>query len=170
MEENMEHANLNVLFQEKRQQLNHFASQFTNDYDEKEDLVQETFIRALKSVHNFINDPKLMTWLYVIMKNIYINQYRREKRKHLIYEEYIHTDYFNTVSKNLNEDKMIQDDIQKALASVSADNAEIFKLYLDGYKYHEIAEAYNLPEGTVKSRIHQTRKTLQQKLKMYQLS
>ncbi|MEN5055548.1 RNA polymerase sigma factor [Sphingobacterium kitahiroshimense] len=166
----MENANLNVLFQEKRQQLNHFASQFTTDYDEKEDLVQETFIRALKSVHNFINDPKLMTWLYVIMKNIYINQYRREKRKNAIYDEYIHTDYFNSVSINLTENKMIHDDILKALAGLPAESAEIFKLHLDGYKYHEIAEAYNLPEGTIKSRIHQTRKKLQQKLKMYQSS
>jgi RNA polymerase sigma-70 factor (ECF subfamily) len=166
----MENVNLNVLFQEKRQQLNHFASQFTSDYDEKEDLVQETFIRALKSVHNFINDPKLMTWLYVIMKNIYINQYRREKRKNAIYDDYIHTDYFNSVSTNLTENKMIHDDIQKALAGLSADNAEIFKLHLDGYKYHEIAEAYNLPEGTIKSRIHQIRKNLQRKLKMYQPS
>lgn len=166
----MENANLNVLFQEKRQLLNRFASQFTTDYDEKEDLVQETFIRALKSVHNFINDPKLMTWLYVIMKNIYINQYRREKRKNIIYDDYVHTDYFDTVSFNQNENKMIHDDIQKALACIPEDNAEIFRLHLDGYKYHEIAEAYNLPEGTVKSRIHQTRKILQQKLKMYQSS
>lgn len=170
MEVIMENVNLNVLFQEKRQVLNHFASQFTSDYDEKEDLIQETLMRALKSVHNFINDPKLMTWLYVIMKNIYINQYRRERRKHIIYEDCIHSDHFDTTSFNSNEYKMIHDDIQKALNSIPVENAEIFRLHLDGYKYNEIAETFNLPEGTVKSRIHLTRKVLQQKLKMYQSS
>lgn len=166
----MENANLNILFQEKRQQLNYFASQFTSDYDEKEDLVQETFIRALKSIHNFINDPKLMTWLYVIMKNIYINQYRREKRRTVIYDDYVHTDYFNSVTINQTENKMIQDDINKAFECLSKENADIFQLYLDGYKYQEIAETYNLPEGTVKSRIHVIRKTLKQKLKMYRIN
>lgn len=166
----MENENLNVLFQEKRQQLNHFASQFTSDYDEKEDLVQETFIRALKSIHKFINDPKLMTWLYVIMKNIYINQYRREKRKSAIYDEYVHTDYFDSVAINQTENKMIQDDINKAIECLSQENADIFRLYLEGYKYQEIAETYGLPDGTVKSRIHVIRKTLKQKLKMYEIN
>ncbi|UXD70871.1 RNA polymerase sigma factor [Sphingobacterium faecium] len=166
----MENADLNVLFQEKRQQLNHFASQFTSDYDEREDLVQETFIRSLKSIHNFIHDPKLMTWLYVIMKNIYINHYRREKRKSAIYDEYVHTDYFDTISINQTENKMIHDDINKAFESLSEDNAEIFRMYLDGYKYQEIAEVYDLPEGTIKSRIHVIRKTLKEKLKMYQIN
>lgn len=166
----MENADLNVLFTEKRKQLNHFASQFTSDYDEKEDLVQETFIRALKSIHNFINDPKLMTWLYVIMKNIYINQYRRNKRKNTIYEEYIHTNYFARVSINQTENKMIQDDINKAFESLSIENAEIFRMYLDGYKYQEIAEVYNHPEGTIKSRIHLIRKVLKDKLKIYQIN
>lgn len=166
----MENSNLNILFQEKRQQLNYFASQFTSDYDEKEDLVQETFIRALKSIHNFINDPKLMTWLYVIMKNIYINQYRREKRRNVIYDDYVHTDYFDSVAINQTENKMIQDDINKAFECLSQENADIFRLYLDGYKYQEIAETYNLPEGTIKSRIHVIRKTLKQKLKMYDIN
>lgn len=163
----MKNVNLNILLQEKRQLLSHFASQFTSDYDEKEDLIQETYLRALKTINDFINDPKLVTWLYVIMKNIYINQYRKEKRKNIIYDYISHTDSSEYISKNLSESKMINEDIQKAIDSLSTENAEIFRLHLDGYKYHEIAELLKIPEGTVKSRIHMTRKALQQKLKMY---
>lgn len=164
----MKNSALNVLFQEKRLLMYHFAGRFTSDNDEKEDLVQETFMRALKSINNFINDPNLMTWLYVIMKNVYINQYRKEKRKHLIYDYFSSTDSFDQVSTNLSENKMINEDIQKAIDSLSVENAEIFRLHLEGYKYHEIAEALAIPEGTIKSRIHMTRKALQQKLKVYQ--
>lgn len=163
----MDNVNLNVLFQEKRQLLSHFANQFTSDYDEKEDLIQETYLRALKSINNFVNDPKLVTWLYVIMKNVYINQYRKEKRKNVIYDYFSNADSNDNISTNLSENKMINEDIQKAIDSLSTENAEIFRLHLDGYKYHEIAEALEIPEGTVKSRIHMTRKALQQKLKIY---
>lgn len=163
----MGNVNLNVFFQEKRQLLSHFASQFTSDYDEKEDLIQETYLRALKSIHDFINDPKLVTWLYVIMKNVYINQYRKEKRKNVIYDYFLQADSSAYISTNLSENKMINEDIQKAIDSLSTENAEIFRLHLDGYKYHEIAELLQVPEGTIKSRIHMTRKALQQKLKMY---
>jgi len=163
----MGNVNLNVFFQEKRQLLSHFASQFTSDYDEKEDLIQETYLRALKSIHDFINDPKLVTWLYVIMKNVYINKYRKEKRKNVIYDYFLHAGFNAYISTNLSENKMINEDIQKAIDSLSTENAEIFRLHLDGYKYHEIAELLQVPEGTIKSRIHMTRKALQQKLKMY---
>lgn len=163
----MGNVNLNVLFQEKRQLLSHFASQFTSDYDEKEDLIQETYLRALKSINEFINDPKLVTWLYVIMKNVYINQYRKEKRKNVINDYFLHADSSAYISTNLSENKMINEDIQKAIDSLSTENAEIFRLHLDGYKYHEIAELLQVPEGTIKSRIYMTRKALQQKLKMY---
>lgn len=162
----MENRELNVLFQEKRQTLNHFASQFTSDYDEKQDLIQETAIRALKSIHHFINDPKLMTWLYVIMKNIYINHYRKEKRKNFIYDNYLSTGG-SDLAYNKTESKMLGDDINKALNSLTEEQNEIFRMYLDGFRYQEIAAFFCMPEGTIKSRIFKIRKVLQGKLKMY---
>lgn len=165
----MENINLNTLFQEKRLILSHFASQFTSDYDEREDLIQETLIRALKSIHNFINDPKLMTWLYVIMKNIYINQYRKERRKTVVYDDYQNSTIQSSMVINVSENKLLCDDIQKAIDSLPPEHAETFRMYLDGYRYHEIAEYFNVPEGTVKSRIYITRKKLQQKLEVYQV-
>ena len=164
----MENNNVNLLFQEKRKILNNFAGQFTTDPDEKEDLIQETMLRALKSIDRFIRHPKLMTWLYVIMKNTYINQYRKDKRKTYIYENYMQLDPISNGDTNRAEQKLMADDIQKAMNTLPKENAEIFRLYLEGYKYHEIAELFFLPEGTVKSRIHLTRKILQKKLIMYQ--
>ncbi|AIM37129.1 hypothetical protein KO02_10830 [Sphingobacterium sp. ML3W] len=164
----MKNIDLNVLFHEKRQILNHFASQFTSDYNEKEDLIQDTLIKALKSIDHFRDDPNLMTWLYVIMKNTYINHYRHEKRQTALYEDYAMADYSNNTENNATEDKLLGADIQKAMDSLLPENAEIFRLYLEGYKYHEIAEFFTYPEGTIKSRIHLARKMLQKKLKMYQ--
>jgi RNA polymerase sigma-70 factor (ECF subfamily) len=158
-----------VLVDEKRSLLKHFAGKFTTDPDEKEDLIQETLIRALKSIDDFIKHPKLMSWLYVIMKNVYINQYRKTKRISEIHETYINAESPNSVERNKSENKFISDDIEKAMCSLSEENYQVFQLFLEGYKYHEIATYFDMPEGTVKTRIHMTRKKLQKQLKVYQL-
>ncbi len=165
----MSNSNLNVLVDEKRSLLKHFAGKFTTDPDEKEDLIQETLIRALKSIDGFIKHPKLMSWLYVIMKNVYINQYRKTKRISEIHETYINMESPNSVERNESENKFISDDIEKAMCSLSEENYQVFQLFLEGYKYHEIATYFDMPEGTVKTRIHITRKKLQKQLKVYQL-
>jgi RNA polymerase sigma factor, sigma-70 family len=165
----MNNSNLNLLVEEKRSLLKHFAGKFTTDPDEKEDLIQETLIRALKSIDDFIKHPKLMSWLYVIMKNVYINQYRKAKRTNDIHETYIGLEAYNTTESNKGENKFISDDIEKAMCNLSEENYQIFQLFLEGYKYHEIASYFGMPEGTIKTRIHMTRKKLQKQLKVYQL-
>jgi len=165
----MNNSNLNLLVEEKRSLLKHFAGKFTNDPDEKEDLIQETLIRALKSIDDFIRHPKLMSWLYVIMKNVYINQYRKAKRTNHIHETYIGLESINTIETNKSDNKFIADDIEKAMCSLSEENYQVFQLFLEGYKYHEIASYFDMPEGTIKTRIHMTRKKLQKQLKIYRL-
>ncbi|MCW8313693.1 RNA polymerase sigma factor [Sphingobacterium thalpophilum] len=166
----MNNYNLNVLIKEKRSLLNHFAAKFTADPDEKEDLIQETWIRALKSIDKFVHHPKLMSWMYVIMKHTYINKYRKAKRVSEIQDVYVDLESTNTIEHNKGINKFMADDIEKAMRSLSADNYEIFRLYLDGYKYHEIGSYFNMPEGTIKTRIHMIRKKLQQQLKVYKLN
>ena len=166
----MNNYNLNVLIKEKRGLLNHFATKFTNDPDEKEDLIQETWIRALKSIDKFVHHPKLMSWLYVIMKHTYINKYRKAKRVGEIQETYIDLESSNNTVHNRGVSKFMAEDIEKAMCSLTQENYEIFRLYLDGYKYHEIASYFNMPEGTIKTRIHMARKKLQQQLKAYKLN
>lgn len=166
----MNNHNLNVLINEKRSLLNHFAAKFTTDPDEKEDLIQETWIRALKSINDFVQHPKLMSWLYVIMKHTYINKYRKAKRVNEIQDSYVELESTNTIELNKGVDKFIADDIERAMSSLSAENYEIFRLFLDGHKYHEIASYFNMPEGTIKTRIHMTRKKLQRQLKVYRMN
>lgn len=165
----MNNSSLNVLVEEKRSLLKHFAGKFTNDPDEKEDLIQETWIRALKSIDDFIKHPKLMSWLYVIMKNVYINQYRKAKRTSEINDSYVVLESNNTLEANKSENKFISDDIEKAMCSLSEENYQVFQLFLEGYKYHEIATYFGMPEGTIKTRIHMARKKLQKQLKVYKL-
>ncbi|MDQ1150963.1 MULTISPECIES: RNA polymerase sigma factor [Sphingobacterium] len=166
----MNNYNLNVLINEKRSLLNHFAAKFTADPDEKEDLIQETWIRALKSIDEFVQHPKLMSWLYVIMKHTYINKYRKAKRITEIQDQYVVLESTNTTEHNKGINKFMAEDIEKAMTSLTSDNYEIFRLFLDGYKYHEIASYFDMPEGTVKTRIHMVRKKLQKQLKVYRMN
>lgn len=146
--------------------LNRLANNFTTDQNEKEELVQETFIRSLKSIERFINHPKIVAWLYVIMKNIYLNKYRRlnlyrTAEKELTYNEE------NRSSKNNAESRFILGDIEKSINSLSTENYEIISMYLEGFKYYEIAETMDIKEGTIKTRIHTIRKILRKKLNVY---
>ncbi|MFU1856412.1 RNA polymerase sigma factor [Sphingobacterium sp. NGMCC 1.201703] len=166
----MDNYNLNVLINEKRGMLNHFATKFTTDPDEKEDLIQETWIRALKSLDKFVQHPKLMSWLYVIMKHVYINKYRKTKRVDEIQDTYVALESSNNIVHNKEVNKFMAEDIEKAMCKLTPENYEIFRLFLEGYKYHEIAHYFNMPEGTIKTRIHVSRKKLQKQLKLYKLN
>src|SRR5690606_131628 len=135
------------------------------------ELVQETLVRSLKYLDNFFNNPKLVPWLYVIMKNVYINHYRRHQR-HTEYELFQSAGYriegcFEPYTNNTVEGKFIMKDIQDALKMLPSDYYELFVHYMEGYKYRELSEYFGLPEGTVKTRIHHTRKFLQKQLSIY---
>ncbi|MFZ4863179.1 RNA polymerase sigma factor [Sphingobacterium sp. Mn56C] len=162
----MENAKLNILFKEKRPYLNRIAARFTTDEDEKEDLIQETIYRSLSSIEKFIQHPKLMSWLFTIMKNTYINNYRKTKRFETMQQNFLVSDQPKH-AKNRGESQFVNADINSALKELSNDNYLIFTMFLEGYKYHEIAQHFNIPEGTVKTRIHVSRKFLQKRLSTY---
>lgn len=149
--------------------LQRLANKFTTDPDEKNDLVQETFIRSLKSLERFINHPKIVSWLYVIMKNVYLNKYRRMNLHRLAENELIHSGENNT-SKNIANSKFVLNDIDKAIKSLSEENYTIISMYFEGFKYHEIAKQMEIKEGTIKTRIHSIRKSLRKKLEVYATS
>lgn len=146
--------------------LNRLANNFTTDQNEKEELVQETFIRSLKSIERFINHPKIVAWLYVIMKNIYLNKYRR-LNLYRTAEKELSNNEENRSSKNNAESRFILGDIEKSINSLSTENYEIISMYLEGFKYYEIAETMDIKEGTIKTRIHTIRKILRKKLNVY---
>ncbi|ERJ59318.1 RNA polymerase sigma factor [Sphingobacterium paucimobilis] len=161
----MTNKDLNVQLLEYRSVLKNLAYKFTSDPEDIQDLIPETLLRALKYVDQFFNNPQIIPWLFVIMKNIYINQYRTKKYK-FIYENQKATEYQNLGShepftENTVERQLILKDINKALGCMSDENQEIFNTYIKGYKYRELSDMYCMPEGTIKSKIFTIRKQLQ---------
>lgn len=152
---------------ENAQVLNRLANKFSSDPLVKEELVQETFVRSLKSIQRFIGHPKLVSWLYVIMKNIYFNQYRRQGVRRKAEKDIQASDMISSTQKNNAESKFIVDDIQKMISTLSEENYIIFTMYVEGFKYQEIAKYVNIKEGTIKTRIHTIRKSLRAKLTVY---
>lgn len=157
---------INATIEEKRPLLKRLAYKFTQDPIEIEDLVQETLIRSLASLERLIQDPNLISWLYVIMKNTYINQYRKLMRAKAYHAETANQ-LALSASPNKAEANFVLKDIESAIASLQTGYYTCFRMFIDGYKYREIAEYMGIPEGTVKTRIHQSRKLLQKKLRSY---
>jgi len=150
--------------------LHSHALRFTRDEDEAKDLVQETLLKGIRFCHNFDEGTNIKGWLYVIMRNTFINNYRKDqKRTDLITtEEEISNAYLlKSSSRNDSESKFVMGDIEKALKSIPATYSIPFQRYFEGYKYHEIAEQLNIPLGTVKTHIHQARIELKKYLKNY---
>ncbi|EDM35935.1 RNA polymerase sigma-70 factor, ECF subfamily protein [Pedobacter sp. BAL39] len=153
-----------------RNKLMQSALQFTHDHDDASDLVQDTLVKAIRYENSFGEGTNLQAWLYTIMKNTFINNYRSLGRRAGVFIKDVDPWLYpvnDATSKNEGECKMIGEDITKALDSIQPAYAIPFLRYFEGYKYHEIAEELDLPIGTVKTRIHLARKALKNRLKMY---
>ena len=147
-----------------------FALKLTRDMDDAEDLIQETMFRAFSNEDKFQSGTKLKAWLYTIMKNIFINNYRKKIKRNTIIDTSDNLFIINSganVSKNIGEISFVNKDIERAILGLSNDFRVPFMMHFKGYKYHEIAEKLNLPLGTVKSRIFFARKALKEELHYY---
>ncbi len=145
-----------------------FAINLTKDFEESEDLLQDTFYRALVNSEKFSEGTNIKAWLFTIMRNIFINNYRRKKKSHTITDTSDNQYLLNSTKKtetNGAGNTLIAEDIDGAMKEVSKDFTEPFMMYYNGFKYQEISEQLNLPLGTVKSRIFFARKELQNRLK-----
>jgi RNA polymerase sigma-70 factor (ECF subfamily) len=150
--------------------LRHFAISFTKNEDDADDLVQETFLKAIRYAAKFEQGTNLKSWLYMILKNTFINNYRRANKLKFYKAEsagLAADNYENNAAGNKGESKCALDDIQGALAKLPYEYYYPFIKYFEGYKYHEIAAELNIPIGTVKTRIHCARLVLKKNLKMY---
>ncbi|MBI9034953.1 MAG: RNA polymerase sigma factor [Bacteroidales bacterium] len=151
--------------------LGYFARSLTQDYEEARDLVQDTNIKALINRDKFQDNTNLKAWTYTIMKNTFINKYRRAVKANTIIDTtddlyYLNTNkHSNTVSP---ESRINEKEINKAINRLEEDQRKPFEMHTQGYKYKEIAEELNLSIGTVKSRIFFTRKKLMDALKDFQ--
>ncbi len=145
-----------------------FAFNLTKSRQETEDLIQDTFCRALANQEKFSEGTNIKAWLFTIMRNIFINNYRRKKKSNTVTdtsENHYLLNSTKVVEKNAAEQSFLAEDIKKAMRQVSSDFTEPFMMYYKGFHYQEISEKLDLPLGTVKSRIFFARKELQSKLK-----
>lgn len=144
-----------------------FAITLTRDSETAKDLFQETLYRALANKEKYNVGTNIKAWLYTIMRNIFINNYRRKMKQNTIFDNSPNDfllNYNQSTISNAAESSLRMKDIQEALHNLPEIFRNPFLLYFDGFKYHEIAEMLHEPLGTIKSRIHFARKLLKAQL------
>jgi RNA polymerase sigma factor (sigma-70 family) len=160
----------NTMVTRQADSLKLYALRFTHDAEDANDLVQDTILKALCYCNKFKEGTNLKGWLYTIMKNTFINKYRRFVKIGTVViqsEDIQYSNLMYSASNNQGESKFVLDDIRIALESLSDEYYVPFTMYFDGHKYHEIAEHLTIPIGTVKTRIHVARKLLKKSLHDY---
>lgn len=158
------------LINEYDSSLRSFALKFTRDEDDANDLIQDTMMKAFRYINRYQDGTNLKGWLYTIMRNTFINNYRKSKRaaELITQSEELSSAQLNTsATKNFAEGTFVLGDIQGALANLAEQYRVPFVRYVEGYKYEEIAAELSIPLGTVKTRIHEARRILSRKLQMY---
>ncbi len=144
-----------------------FAVTLTRDNEVAKDLLQETMYRALANKEKYNSGTNIKAWLYTIMRNIFINNYRRKAKQNTIFDNTPNDfllDYNQQTISNRAEGALSMKDIQAAIHHLPHIFRNPFLLYFEGYKYHEIAAMLSEPLGTIKSRIHFARKLLKEQL------
>jgi RNA polymerase sigma-70 factor (ECF subfamily) len=155
------------LVQEEYLKLRNFALKLTHDHEDANDLVQETVFRAMKYEDKFEKGTNLKGWLYTIMKNIFINHYRRVVNSKIFSDDTDKQFYINSAkstSGNQAENNLGVEEIMAAINGLSDNLRTPFMMSYNGFKYEEIAEKLNIPLGTVKIRIHMARQKLKAQL------
>ncbi|MGC8594587.1 MAG: sigma-70 family RNA polymerase sigma factor [Candidatus Kryptoniota bacterium] len=159
--------------------LYNFALRMTGDPDDAKDLVQETYMKAYRFFDKYSQGTNAKAWLFRIMKNSYINRYRRESKEpdKVDYDEI--KDFYATVkgsvvdTNDLQEKifgNLFEDEVAKALQDLPEEFRTVVILCdIEGYTYEEIADFIEIPIGTVRSRLHRGRKMLRESLRHYAL-
>ncbi|MBS1505014.1 MAG: sigma-70 family RNA polymerase sigma factor [Bacteroidetes bacterium] len=154
-----------------------FGYRLTLERDDAKDLVQDTYLKAYRFIESFQKGTNAKAWLFRILKNSFINDYRKKSKEpsKVDYQE-VET-YYNSdeVDRQITPDlrveslkDMIGDEISNALNSLDVDFRTVIILCdLEGFKYEEMAKILDIPIGTVRSRLHRARNLLKEKLKSY---
>lgn len=154
-----------------------FAYRLTLERDDAKDLVQDTYLKAYRFIDSFHRGTNAKAWLFRILKNSFINDYRKKNKEpnKIDYQE-VET-YYNSedVNRQITPDlrveslkDMMGDEISNALNSLDVDFKTVVILCdLEGFKYEEMAKILDIPIGTVRSRLHRARNLLKEKLSEY---
>lgn len=154
-----------------------FALRLTSDPSDAEDLVQDTIVKAFRFFSSYEKGTNAKAWLFRILKNSYINNYRKKSKKpsQVDYDEV--STFYETIRAERTdtsdlEDKMfrelIDDDISNALDELPEDFRTVVLLCdVEGFTYEEIANMLDVPIGTIRSRLHRGRNLLKAQLMEY---
>ena len=154
--------------------LYNFALRMTGNSDDADDLVQETFLKAFRFFDKFEKGTNCKAWLFRILKNSYINDYRKQTKEpdKVDYDD-VQNFYENIKASDIKaqhteEDafnKLMEDDISSALQLLPEDFRTVIILSdIEGFTYEEIADFVDCPIGTVRSRLHRARKNVIRKI------
>jgi RNA polymerase sigma factor (sigma-70 family) len=144
-----------------------FAFNLTKDSETAKDLFQNTLYKALSNRDKYNNGTNIRAWLYTIMRNIFINDYRRKAKQKTIFDHSDNNFMINqnqVTTSNAAESEIRIKDVKMYINQLPEIFKTPFLLYFEGYKYNEIAESLKEPLGTIKSRIHFARKLLKEQI------
>jgi RNA polymerase sigma-70 factor (ECF subfamily) len=154
-----------------------FAYKLTFDEEEAKDLVQDTYLKAFRFITSFEKGTNAKAWLFRILKNSFINDYRKKSKQPAIVDYQEVETYYNSenTDSNLTIDlrsetmqNRIGDEVTNALNSLGVDFRIVIILCdLEGFTYEEMAKILDIPIGTVRSRLHRARNLLKDKLRKY---
>ncbi|MCP3931327.1 MAG: RNA polymerase sigma factor [Bacteroidetes bacterium] len=147
-----------------------FSLKLTGNNDDAEDLYQDTALRIITNADKFRPNTNFKAWAVTIMRNIFINNYRKKVRRNMIIDQTPNNYYLNSgdrVVDNDGETGVAYGELMKMVNALPEDFRKPFWMAYQGYKYEEIAEELGSPLGTIKSRIFFARKKLQ---KMYKIA
>lgn len=154
-----------------------FAYRLTLDSDDAKDLLQDTYLKAFRFLDSFQQGTNAKAWLFRILKNSFINDYRKKSKEpsKVDYQEvetfYNSEDVDRQITPDLRVEAlqdMIGDEISTALNALDVDFRTVIILCdLEGFKYEEMAKILDIPIGTVRSRLHRARNLLKEQLSEY---
>mgnify|MGYP002747344916 CR=1 FL=1 len=140
-----------------------FAFMLTSNRDDAYDLLQDTTLKALDNEDKFADNTNFKGWVFTIMRNIFINNYRRQVRSATVIdttEDLYHLNLSQESGLTSPEGSFAAKEISAAINSFTPEYKVPFTMYIAGYKYSEIAEQMQLPLGTVKTQIHRARERM----------
>jgi RNA polymerase sigma-70 factor (ECF subfamily) len=161
------HENINNIIDEITPNLNTFALRLTKNLDDAKDLYQETVFKILTNINKFKVGTNIKAWSYTIMRNTFINGYRKKQRRNTISDSTDENYYLNSaqdIVPNDGETMIAIQEMEQEINLLRDDWRIPFLMHYTGFKYQEIADHLELPLGTVKSKIFHARKHLQSKL------
>jgi RNA polymerase sigma-70 factor (ECF subfamily) len=160
-----------IQFQEKilsiQKNMFSFAMMLTTNRYDAEDLLQETTLRVLDNKNKYVDNTNFKGWVLTIMRNIFINNYRKELRSQIIIDQIGDLHHLIISEDSYRENPETTMNVKEIKYSINNLNDELkipLSMYLDGYKYNEISDKLALPLGTVKSRIFFARRELKRDL------